>query len=162
MRWHKLSAQKNSTLWSGFTEEFSFSPSVTPDRWPSIRGGMSVQRFDVRLYAATSEEFAERAREIDKHLWDLIERYIEANPGTVLFALEWQHNGFEPELAPQSDSGSNRPIAIFPNGEYPLLMTDNGDFYMLGDPWEKSISLFGRSVPKLISSYLESTFPLMN
>ncbi|ARW08873.1 uncharacterized protein S101359_03895 [Bacillus atrophaeus] len=76
----------------------------------------------------------------------------------VIYALDWQHT-FSPHQAMPKDEFGDWPVPIFPDGDYYFFFHQGFSWWLLGDSWKCTITVFGEELLKAIDKYPPILFP---
>jgi hypothetical protein len=144
----RLTDRESREVWDRFDGEFDFKPSMyvfpaITEPVPSVTWSLDA------LHDDPSD------RQLD-HVVRVVHDGLAAStpPGTALLVLEWQHTSYRlrPDL-PASDMflpdalGSNFrrgwPRSPYPDGDYPIYLSEDFTFGTFGHPWEHSLCVFG-------------------
>ncbi|AFA76048.1 hypothetical protein GPOL_174p00270 (plasmid) [Gordonia polyisoprenivorans VH2] len=155
MLWKPLDVDENRNHWSAFTQRFTFKPSLNSDDWPSIQPVVPSRTFDLRGDHASYDEFLRAARRVEDAVLDCIGKSLNGAGTTTIYALEWQGTGYKATVDQQADKALPAPpLRVFPDGDYPLLFWRRGEVGVFGDPWEKSLCVFGAPLIEIASQRL--------
>lgn len=155
-----LNAQEYKDIWDWVYKELSFRPSVYARDWPSIRTKMPFRKFSTDFLWGERYDHGSQAGFMRK----AIDTFISiTEEGEVIYALDWQHEGFyydprELRVDGLLDNESSIPVISFiPDGDYYIFITKNLQNVWFGHPWERSITLIGET---LISAAAEHGLPI--
>jgi hypothetical protein len=153
--WKPLDVDENRNHWSVFSQQFSFKPSVKSDGWPAIKPVDESRTFDLRAEHASYGEFLRDARRVEGVVLDGVGAALHGAGATTVYALEWQTTGYKATINQRATEGIPAPpLHVFPDGEYPLIFWHDGEIGMFGDPWEKSLCVFGAPLIEVLSARL--------
>jgi Protein of unknown function (DUF2716) len=141
--WLKLSNLEYEQVWDKVYDKLKFKPSIS--KFPSFKVPTPFITYDVSLCFGQSEDqdaydnLEEKAIVVFKEN-TAIDEYI--------YALDWQHECYwiNPHLEIQKNKFDEWSVPIFPNGDYYFFLQKNFEWGYIGQPWERSITVFGKEL----------------
>jgi Protein of unknown function (DUF2716) len=93
-------------------------------------------------------------------------------PGSSLLILEWQHTSYRlrPDLPPTDmflpqaltrNLPPGWPRSPYPNGDYPVMISEDLRYGSFGHPWEHTLCLFGTDLLDAIADEITHTLPIL-
>ncbi|WP_424644844.1 DUF2716 domain-containing protein [Embleya sp. AB8] len=132
-----------------FEERFTFKPGISV--FPGVVE--PPESITWHLAAITDDPDDSTLEELQA----VIKRGLRActSPGEVVYALDWQHQGYR--FDPHRVGGPGRPRrpgSAYPDGDYHLYVTRDVRLGTFGHPWEDSLCVFGDGLPAEVESRL--------
>ncbi|WML46649.1 DUF2716 domain-containing protein [Neobacillus sp. PS3-34] len=142
--WIELSALDYKEVWDRVYGQFKFKPSMSV--FPSFEVPKPFIIYDVSSNLNWSGDFVYKDLE-EKSLLAFRE-LIKKNE--YMYALDWQHPGYwiNPYLEFPKDEFDEWTVPIFPNGDYYFFIHRDFEWGLLGHPWERTITIFGKELIK--------------
>ncbi|NMH74024.1 DUF2716 domain-containing protein [Bacillus sp. RO2] len=141
--WIPFSDQEYDQIWDRIYRDIKFEPSLS--NFPSFQVPYPFITYNISDYFGGSAD-------LDAYD-DLEENALDAFIETTLvdeyiLALDWQHECYwvNPRLEFEKDEFGEWTIPIFPNGDYYFFIQKDFKWGYLGNPWERSITIFGKEL----------------
>lgn len=155
MLWKPLDDDENRNHWSVFSQRFAFKPSLKSDSWPAITPAVESCTFDLRGEHASYDDFLRDARRVEDAVLSGVGESLNGAGATTVYALEWQSAGYKATFDHRANEAIPAPpLRVFPDGDYPLLSWRDNEIGVFGDPWEKSLCVFGSPLVEVLSHRL--------
>jgi hypothetical protein len=153
--WTKLTDAEQNEVWGRFFQEFSFRPSVRSVDWPSITTEREIHIFSIDGFWENKYDEASQINFLQK----AIDAFVDiTEPGELVFALDWQHEGFyiDPrKLTPGlmiDYATSSTVVSFLPDGDYYIFIAKDFKNIWFGHPWEKTVTVIGDKLIKAIKA----------
>lgn len=144
----QLTTQESREVWGRFDAVFDFRPSM--HQFPAI-----TEPTDSVTWSLDELNDDPGHRKLDR-LVTLIHDALTTctPPDHTLLILEWQHTSYRirPRLPPtdmflpdalMQNPRPGWPRSPYPDGDYPILISEDFQYGTFGHPWEHSLCLFG-------------------
>jgi hypothetical protein len=147
--YQELERDEYNEVWDRFEEQFKFNPSVKSSKWPGI------------IEPKPSFTITWRNRDIGSLDFDSLEVcFLKAfnqlpDQSSIVYALDWQHTSYRIDVR---QSEKDRPLWVFPDGDYYIWLSKDFGTGTFGHPWEQTICIFGEELIKIIRDSLPSSF----
>ena len=130
-------------VWDAVYEQMSFRPSTDPDKWPvwTVEGLSVVFSFD---WPDDEHGLEMMNAKLDEAALHAMRRVVA--PGESFVSLDWQHQTFQVWPHAMLRITEPLPTPVLPNGEASLPVEPELRFGFLGQPWEQTITVFGREL----------------
>ncbi|MER2120095.1 MAG: DUF2716 domain-containing protein [Solibacillus sp.] len=143
--WIELSEAEYEKVWNKMFDVLKFKPSTSD--FPSFEVPTPFITYDISVYLGDShglgayEDLEEKALLVFKE---------NTSRDDYLYALDWQHECYwiNPHLEFEKDEFDELKVPVFPNGDYYFYIHKDLKWGYLGQPWEKTITVFGEGLIK--------------
>lgn len=154
-----MTREEEIKVWGVFYPAFSFRTSVFHQYWPVYAEPTPSITFNIRRawreHQRNSELYADLIDDLNSKTLDAFRRCASSNE--KLYVLDWQHQCYW--LYPHRAITSKRwGISVLPDGDYHIFLGKEFRFGILGQPWEKTICVFGRRLLNAFEGHLPLLF----
>jgi hypothetical protein len=145
--WIELSKLEYKDVWDRIYEKFKFEPSIS--HFPSFEVSGPFITYDVSMLlngSIDSQKYDEIYNDLEKKSLLVFQELTRINE--YMYALDWQHPSYwiNPRLEFPRDEFDEWTVPIFPNGDYYFFINQNFEWGLLGHPWERTITIFGKEL----------------
>jgi hypothetical protein len=157
--WKPMTREEDIKVWDVFYPAFSFQPSVFRQHWPVYAEPTPSITFHIgrvwKEHQRNPELYAQLVDDLNSKTLDAFCRCVSSNE--KLYVLDWQHQCYW--LYPHRAIASKRwGVSILPYGDYHIFLGKEFRFGILGQPWEKTICVFGRRLLNAFNGHLPLLF----
>lgn len=154
--WIELTENEYETVWEKVNKQFKFKPSIS--EFPSYIVPHPFITYDVSLTVQGLVEFENLNKDLEEKSILAFQEITQKNE--YIYALDWQHDcywvNFHIDI-PKDEDGSWF-VPVYPDGDYSFFFSRNLEFGYLGDPWEKTVTIFGEKLIKAFNKDAPSLF----
>ncbi|MED3963103.1 DUF2716 domain-containing protein (plasmid) [Niallia taxi] len=145
--WMELSSMEHRKVWERLYKEFRFNPSVTS--FPSFNVPPPFKKYNISSYLNWTGDmriFIDIYSDLELKSLHAFKALIHKDE--FMYAIDWQHPSYwiNPHLEFPKSQFDEWIVPIFPNGDYYFFIQKNFEWGLLGHPWEKTITIFGKEL----------------
>ena len=144
----ELKRDEYDEIWDRFEDRFAFKPNYYEQVIPAINEPPGSITYTL------APEFNESALKQLNAVFLGAYRLVLPK-GQWLYRLDWQHQSYKLDL---HASENEQPLAIYPDGDYYITLTEDMNTGTFGHPWQQSVCVFGDELVKHIRANTPSIF----
>ncbi|MCO0600445.1 DUF2716 domain-containing protein [Peribacillus butanolivorans] len=157
--WIELSTLEYKEVWDRIYDAFKFEPGMSD--FPSFEVPNPFITYDVSKYLNVSvdlDTYDEIYNDLEEKSLIVFQELTQKNE--YMYALDWQHPGYwiNPRLEFPKSEFDEWTVPIFPNGDYYFFIHKNFEWGLLGHPWERTITIFGKELIKVFEKHQPKMF----
>jgi hypothetical protein len=152
--WLEVVGAEEAAIWDRFETFCQFRPSMNPDHWPgivepvpSLTWDLAARRSEIgQEWRSGSWRWAVNADEIDRLVLTALRDCLTESEW--IYVLDWQHPTYKcwPHRFDTDREAEERPVEVFPNGDYHAFVHPDLRWGTFGHPWEATLCVWGHEL----------------